>query len=305
MTTQELLSYLAERKAQRLERFEHMLVNGWPEVTKIETPVYLGSYSWTVPAWRQRWLYQPTVVDLGFGPQSPTEIVRDYLDWKYPEKLRATRAQRDAICAKRAWPAMARRCHLDDAVYVDLKSAYWSIMCVLGWDVDYYPGKWLGVRSSVMDFPLPDHKPARSALVTAGLSSPIRWWDGYGLRWKHANSNHINYGIYAVIMDILHGVASEMIDAGAVYVHTDGYILPSDRVGDALSIASSWGLRADVKAAGPADIWGVGVYRVGAHKTKRTKAVPIVDHFYVEPQNRSWLKNKVYWWASQGTPISS
>lgn len=218
-------------------------------------------------------------------------MTRDYLDYKYPERLRATAAQRDAVMVHRAFPCLANRVDLDDAAYVDIKSAYWSVILAAGWDVDYYPGRFIGVKSNNEDFPLSWHKGARSGLVTAGLSTPIRVWNGHGLEWKHGNNVHINYGLWALVMDVLHAIASEVERAGGVYVHTDGYIVPASAIDRTMNIITDWGLVASIKERGPAKIYGVGMYSIGKEHTKRVGGFSPGGFRNIYPTEPQWLKS--------------
>lgn len=295
--TSTLEQFLSDKAEERREKYNIEVIDNWPRLFDVDTLAFLGMFSWSMPNAKRRLLYRPNTIDRGNGIQTPTEIVRDYLDWKYPDRLRCVSEQHAAITAHRAFPCMAIKGNMESAAYVDLKSAYWTITQAVGWDVDYFPGRWLGVRSTMEDFPLGDHKAARSSLVTSGLSSPIRMWTGSKLKWKNGGNVHINYGLWAFVQDVLHGVASEMLEIGAQYVHTDGYIVPGDRALDALDIVDSWGLKGSIKHAGDAEIFGVGVYRIGNYRTKRDRAVPMNNHIYVNPVERDWIKRKFRFYA--------
>lgn len=297
ISTENLIEQMKERAYERQQRYTYQTLDAWPSLLDNYPTTYLGSFSWTLPADKTRLLYMSAVVNWGAGPQTPSEVVRDYLGIKYPERLRATTDQYKKIMSHRSFPRMAIRGEYYDMVYLDLKSAYWSILTTVGWDVDYNPGKWIGVKSNTLDFPLPDNKAARSGLVSAGLSSAMRLWKNSQLSWQHGQNNHINYGLWAMVQDVLHGVADDMLGLGAVYVHTDGYIIPQSRVGEALTVCDQWGLRAGIKAQGDAQIFGVGVYRVGTHSTKRKKAIPLQNHISIEPQFKEWLQRKFRFWS--------
>lgn len=296
-----LIEQMKEAAYERQQKFTITMVKDWPNLSRVDELTYLGSFSWTSPGERNRLLYEACVVNWGAGPQTPSEVVRDYLAVKYPERQRATTNQYHKIMKHRSFPRMALRGDYYDMAYIDLKSAYWSILVAVGWDVDYNPGKWIGVKSTTLDFPLPDNKPARSALVTAGLASAMRVWNHQNLKWRHGQNKHINYGLWALVQDVLHGVAHDMVTLGAVYVHTDGYIIPQNRIGPALSVIDSWGLRAGIKAQGDAQVYGVGVYRVGVHSTKRKKAMPLENHVTIEPEFKDWLRGKFSRWAKRCT----
>jgi hypothetical protein len=287
------MTYLAERAFERQQKNRTELIERFPAFTDFQTPIFLGSYSWTFPLSHERMLYNPTAVTIGNGPQTPGEITRDYLDWKYPKRLRCVTDQWRALTVHRAYPCFARPGAYDDMVYLDIKSAYWSILSIFGWDADYFPGRWLGVRSNVFDFPLQDNKPARSGLVTAGLSSPTRFWTGSALQWRTTENKHVNLGLWALVQDVLHGVADDMLGLGAVYVHTDGYIIPAENLAQGSEILNDWGLRGNVKAHGDANVLGVGSYRVGDFQTKRTGVIPS-EMFSISPVEKHWLRTKCH-----------
>lgn len=295
----DLSTYLVDRADERAKKYKQELILTWPLLSTVETMTYLGAFSWTMPYTHQRLIYQPTVIyPFGF-PQTPGEVVRDYLDWKYPKRLRCTTEQYHRIMRHRSFPRMAERGPIENATYLDLKSAYWSIVSAVGWNVDYNPGRWIGVSSDVWDFPLQDNKPARSALVTAGLSCPVRVWRNGLLSWKTAQNVHINYGLWALVQDVLHGVADDMRIAGAKYIHTDGYIVPDNCIGDAMNVIDDWGFKFSVKASGYAEIKAIGVYKVGKKKTKRLTALPVQDHVHIEPEEKEWLKKTFSFWIQK------
>lgn len=285
-----LMEHYAIKAEQNRKKYQTALVDNWPDLRIYDCPVFLGSFSWTCPTRGERLIYKPCAVDIGLGPMSPGEVVRGYLDWKYPNRLRASKAQLDAIKVHRSFPYLAIRGEHGAGAYVDIKAAYWSITQIVGWDVDYFPGKFLGVSSDVSDFPLQENKAARSALVTAGLPSQIRLWTGSNLVWKNGKNQHINWGLWSLVMDVLHGIAGDMMRLNPVYYHTDGCIIPLPAVTDAVSIITDWGLKASVKASGKCAVKGVGAYSVGAMKTKRQSVSPWHDSENVRPIFPDWLK---------------
>lgn len=287
---QYLSDHMEQAAVERAARYQLSMIERWPALTGFDEYVFCGSYSWTLPNTKRRMLYGPSAVNIGFGPQTPGDVIRDYLDFKYPKRLRATAAQRESLMVHRSFPALANRVNLDDAAYIDIKSAYWSIILACGWNVDYYPGRWLGVSSDNHDFPLQDNKPARSGLVTAGLSTPIRYWDGHGLHWKNGNNTHINYGLWALVMDVLHAIAAEVVKAGAVYVHTDGYIVPHQAIDRTMNIITDWGLTASLRDRGETKVYGVGMYSIGNTRTKRLGGFLPGGFRNIEPHDPDFLK---------------
>lgn len=253
----------------RAEKLSPIPMKHFPSLTDFTTTTWLGTFSWSNQTMRQRIIDADAIVNLYDVPQVPPEIARDYLRAKYTEKRRHTQQQFMAINETRAAPLFAKTGFFTDMALIDLKSAYWSIIQIVGWDVDYNPSRWLGKRSENDDFPIPDNKVARNSLVSAGLLTPTHLWDGKSLLKLKAHNPYINYSLWACVMDVLHSVGTIALKAGAVHIHTDGYILPMKHAALFINELRSWGLTAIVKETGEAAIKGVGSYRIGTRKTKK------------------------------------
>lgn len=281
----DLLLYMATVAAERQLKHKTMIVDFFPPLEKFpDERIYLGVMSWTLPDRHERWIKPSAVINIGNGLQTAGEIARDYLDFKFPNRLRATGAQAALLKMHRSAPLYCEPSVLEDATYVDLKSAFWSIMMLLGWNVDYYPSKWIVKGKAPDDYPLSEHKQARNSLVTCGLSTPLRMWTGKKVTRQFARNNHINMGLWAIIMDTLHAIAAYARQLDAVYIHTDGYILPSEKAKDLLTIIREFGLYASVKASGISTVIGMGNWKVGNKATKfygrHTSYHGGVEHIY-------------------------
>lgn len=283
---------MGERAAKRQsENSYHM--GAFPHLTDLDNRTLLGSFSWFTPNEHIRYLNPMTVVNIGLGDQTQPEIARDYLMVKYGRPPKIRKAQLDEVTRLRTAPLFSTPGVYPDMCYIDLKAAYWSILRVIGWDVDYMPGQWLTFRSDVEDFPSPDLKVARSALVSLSQSASLSVWTGQRLTKEKTGSNLLNSALWACTFDILHGVASDMIDLGAVYVHTDGYMLPRARADEAIFRASEWGLKAAIKHEGDAEVTTVGVYRIGTRQTlQRSPIAPSVWH-KLDNRWTEWLRPRV------------
>jgi hypothetical protein len=182
----------------------------------------------------------------------------------------------------------------DGAVYLDIKSTWFSIMRVVGWDVDYYPLKWLGAGTPPLDFPWKDNKIARSALVSVAQSLTIPMYDPkkHKIIQRPTYNKFLNWGVYAIIAHVLSAIAYEAIHAGAVYVNTDGFIVADDKAERVAAVLDSWGLDYSAKAHGTGFVMGPGCYKVGPKKSKLIiKATPILN-VYVPGRNIGWLKDR-------------
>lgn len=105
-------------------------------------------------------------------------------------------------------------------------------------------------------------------------------------------------GLWAVIMDTLHAIASHARELEAAYVHTDGYILPERNANYLLEIIQSYGLYAGIKARGVGTVIGMGNWRVGEHQTmnygKNFALMGGVDYTYQTPREQLQRKLKHY-----------
>jgi hypothetical protein len=279
---------LAKMAHERREKMTPELITHFPSIVDMKTKVILGSFSWTMPFIRRRFIDSANCIDIFGVEQTPTEISRDYLRVVFPDRLRATGAQVEELRKQKTHPLYANPCVIESAAYVDLKSAYWSIMNAVGWNVDYFPNKFLAKGRGVEDFPLPNHKPARNSLVSMGLPSASRIWTGNGFETEHTNNPNLNLGIYRLVQDVLHTIAWRAIELGAKYVHTDGYILPIEQADNLVYYIGEWGLTAKIKETGRAQIYAAGAYSIGDHKIQRI-VHGYTPHAYIHPENEKWL----------------
>ncbi len=263
----ELSDFMRMKAEERQAKTKTLIVDYFPPFTEFKERIYLGVNSWSFPDRGERWLKPGGYFVTENGIQTAGEIARDYLDYKFPVRLRATRAQKNSINIHRSAPLYVEPTILEDAAYVDLKGAFWSIMSLVGWNVDYYPSRWILRGIPPDDFPYADIKPARNSLVSCGLPTPLRMWTGKKVTRRFATNVHINMGLWAFIMDTLHAIASHARELGACYVHTDGYILERWNAPDLINIIESYGLHAGIKASGVGTIIGMGNWKVGEHST--------------------------------------
>lgn len=251
----------------RAEKHYPELVENFPSIMFIQQPAWIGTQSWTLVESKVRLIRDKNHVDFFPIPQTPSEFARDYLSIKFGEKrLRAFANQASLIKVHRAAPLMAIPQILDNHVYVDLKSAYWNITALSGWDVDYYPGRWIKQGAEMDDFPIPEHKLARNCLPTVGRHTTTAFWTGEVYKNVGGRNPLINFGLWAFVQDVLHAVAWDMVDIGAVYVHTDGYIIPMKNLQRALEITDEWGLKGSVRFQGHGKVFGIGSYDLGTHR---------------------------------------
>lgn len=295
----DLSDFMRAKAEERQAKTQTLVVDYFPPLQEFpDDRIYLGTNSWTFPDRHERWLKPGGYFVTENGIQTAGEIARDYLDFKFPKKLRATKAQKDLLNFHRSAPLYIEPTILEDAAYVDLKSAYWSIMSLAGWDVDYFPGKWILQGTPPDDFPYPDIKPARNSLVSCGLPTPLRMWTGKKITRQFRSNIHINMGLWAFTMDVLHAIASIARELEACYVHTDGYILPRWNAPDLIEEIEKFGLHAGIKARGVGTIIGMGNWKVGEHQTinymRGYSLMGGVEYNYATPRTELREKLKHY-----------
>jgi len=299
---------LQKMRAIRLKKNEGMtieVVSRFPPLESLKGMTFIGSFAWTSKATGEKWIHDKHACDFGYGYMTPSDIARDYLDAKFEGKrLRCNSRQwAEVVKQKRSAPLFAEPCTLPKAYYIDLKSAYWQLLQIGGYDIDYSPQRFFSPRSDVYDFPFPEIKLARNCLVSMGLPSGVNvWLPNFGFTRKKASKANVNLILWGMVQDVLHGVAWDLLlCAGAKYVNTDGYIIPSDRLPEANTVLDSWGLFSVVKYEGQATIRGAGDYDIGGHQSKRVRTVPH-PFSHIKPVALDWLRSKVKFWSKRLRP---
>lgn len=260
--------------------------------------IFVGGYSLTML--EDKVQYLKDTIKLPNSSVTPTQASRDYVTAKFPERLHSRKSQW-------AWweefhrsqPMATSRGRYKDMVYLDLKSAYWSITSLVGWDCEYF--RYAIVRGDdVHDFPFQDNKIARNSLVSNFLPSKniIAYRDGRLVTLPN-KKRQVNYGLWCLVMDVLHAVAWDVWNKfDAVYVNTDGYIIPAHHQDNAMEfIRQKYGLESRQKGRGVAQVWGVGVYDLGEHRAKQISKYSL-DVFSINntgQKNRDAISKYLQW----------
>lgn len=300
LTKSEMLTAMNEVRRGKLEGMQVHLVEKFPPLESLQGMTFLGSFAWTSITTGEKWINRHHAYNFGGGWCTPSDIAKDYLAVKFPGvRLRCNkRTWEEVVKVRKHQPLFAEPCTLTNAYYLDLRSAYWQLLMLGGWDVEYSPGRFISPRSDVYDFPTPEIKLARNCLVSLGLPSGANvWLPGVGFQQKRPHRANVNLVLWGFVQDCLHGFAADMVErAGAVYVNTDGYIIPAERLQEADRLAEEWGLKVSIKESGKATVRGAGDYDIGGHKSRRLRTVPKAFK-YLEPRNMEWLRKKVKYFS--------
>jgi hypothetical protein len=285
----EIGAYISEKQAGR----KMDIVGEFPLLPSLSGRVFVGSFSWYYVQQRRKEILRRFALRFPFGICTPSELARSYIACKYPRQ-RALNVQTEIFKRHITAPLYVQPHHYDSGFYVDIKSAYWQILQVVGWDADYYPGVWLAKGQPMDDFPFAQNRLARNCLVTCGLPSEASVWDGdvqKFIRVKTFNKQ-INLGIWKLVLDVLHCIAWDCIAAGAIYAHTDGYICSSERVVAVQNAISEWGLESTIKRQGVTDVYGVGSYTIDKFGTKNQHIKTRPYDGLNLPEYNNWLKKR-------------
>lgn len=291
--TRGLYSKIAEHIEEKHAKQTMDIVGSFPLLTDVQDDVMLGNFSWYYMRQKRKEILRPHAIQFPTFVSTPSELARAYIEVKY-EKQRATREQIVFFRERSSAPLYASPHRYSNAFYIDIRSAFWQILQIVGWDCDYNPGVWLAKGQSMEDFPFAQVKLSRNCLVTCGLPSEANFWSGSERKFKRVKTfnRHINLGIWRLVMDVLHCIAWDCIAAGAIYAHTDGYICSSERVMAVQDALSSWGLESRIKAQGETIVYGVGAYKIGKTVTKNPKIHMSSFDGLILPEWNKWLKSR-------------
>jgi hypothetical protein len=302
-----MLNILIERAKKRQDQWRTIPVRQLPDPYSLTETTILGSYSYSKLSSRTRIVVKKDCVTLdGDLIETPSAIARDYLREKYKRGPIIKSVQAAALMdSLYGVPNYAKPRLFEHGFYVDIKSAYWSIMKISGWNVDYWPGKWLSIGTPPDDFPFYNHKIARNCLVSAGVPSKILRYTPRGqFDEMRVGSPLANISLFKLIQDVLNSIAEESIAAGAIYVNTDGFIAPNENIAaKIINIIEDWGLVASIKGEGEGGVKGAGAYKVGNAESVpwslREDNAPIKAIH--APHHRRWLKKAFSFWSRENT----
>ena len=291
----EVLDMIAEKSHKRRVRYKHSEVDELPAPEWLNETCVVGTYSLVTFSSRQRFIYKPSCIPVNGVVETPPTIARDYLGITYKKSPPAKHEQvvrlRNHL---RPPPLFVDPGFHEEGWYLDIRRCYWSIMLAFGWNVDYYPGRWLATGQPPDDFPFPNEVVARNSLVSACRTSQFDLWTPEGEKRVSRGNHLMNYQLLGLISDILHAIASIAKKAGAIYIGTDGYILTTVQALNTVAQAiADFGLSSAVKAHGMTDVHAPGDYKVGR---KRTRVFAREDTSYNnvrEVAERKWLQKQI------------
>ena len=281
------------------------IVKRLPDSVDLDFSHYPGTYSIAGKSKKVRYVLKACSIILPGGlVETPTKIARDYIDVldlrapkirTYSQETRIARA----IFGKAFMPTFSQVREFDDGSYIDIRRAWFSIALAVGWNCNYSPGQFLFGGYRPVDFPFADSRDARNALFT--LYRPKRRQDDKGIKFVTTTGEtkyfpkkpgETNAQINALLNDVLHSIAADAIDCGAVYCATDGYIAPNQNATDRIAqMIRDWGLPYSIKDNGRGGIDGARAYWIGDKKTARDGSGRDCD-YVGRIHSRRWLQDR-------------
>lgn len=302
-----MINQIIERAEKRRAQWLTVPVRELPDPYTLQEVTLMGSYSMTKLSSRQRMIIKSESIQLTpYIIETPSAIARDYLKEKYKRGQRVSHLQAVTLMdGLRLSPNYAKPSKYDHGFYVDIKSAYWSIMTGAGWDVDYFPNKWLSAGAPPLDFPFQDHKIARNCLVSAGVPGKITRYTPRGVFDEISPGSPLaNVSLYRLISDVLNSIGAAAVELGAIYVNTDGYIAPdANSAARIVQLINDWGLTARIKAEGSGSVLSSGAYKVGRDESqpwKLRKVKKFVSNLHA-PKYAPWLQKNFTFWVRENT----
>ena len=207
-------------------------------------------------------------------PEHPIELVSPYISWLSREagvKLRAP-ARRSLDLLDIPAPMHFAGERRGRYAYVDVRSAYYAIYRRTSYDCRVWisddevvhVGRGGMLLSHGSEIFASDRLCRNSIVGIARTRRVVTVRHGERVVEEHA-TRMTSPGLWAYIAAELHTLARIALDHGAVYVNTDGYIVP-ERQADALIAAiGSLGYSATIRARGVAHLPGFGSFRFPGH----------------------------------------
>jgi hypothetical protein len=291
-----LLEKIVSRVHARREKWHTFEVKELPLPQDFgDERVIVGGYTRCGLSSRLRFVRADVLMSVDGCNEPPSALAKDYLYIEYGQGPLNKDEQRKTINATISpQPLYSNPCEFEHGVYIDIKSCYWTVLHIIGWSVDYYPGKWIGAGMKPQSFPWPEHKIARHCLVSVAASDELPMWSPEREMYTQHIFNKIgNKGLYCLINDVLNAIAGEAIKMGAVYVHTDGYIAPGEKVARRIEqMIADWGLHATRKAQGRGFVTNTQAYRVGPMVSHAVVLDPTETRTVRDVPYRGWLQQR-------------
>ncbi len=305
MSTSAVLTIIEDRVHQRRERWDTHEVDMLPPPQWMNETTIVSRYTRCGLSTKRRFLKDSILISVDHTKETPSALARDYLAARYERGPKWTSAQHEKIKEEMSeQPMYCRPTTFTEGYYVDARAAYWSVMLRCGWNLNYFPGRWLGITRPPLDFPFVESKVARNSLVSVGRANRMEMWSpekGNWVQWRYGK--HANTQLFTLIQDCFNGMAAEAVAAGAVYAFGDGYIAPYYKaMRDVVQVIQDWGFVPVIKGKGAGFVNNLGSYRVGGLRTKILDTQTNSHDRIKKLDYHRWLRKRMDWATALAAP---
>lgn len=195
--------------------------------------------------------------------------------------------------------------HYEDHAHVDIVSAYFSVLRLVG----IYPcvvwGKTLGVGKRLDSYPFASNKTVRNSLYGTAFNPRLAYLTRGAITTVRPENKVSNPVMVQLVQCVMHRIAREARSLGAKQWYTDGGIIPLENLEQFLHWTSTtYGLTLKVKSTGTMDVFNPSQYRTPIHEPKRTRwtirQTDTIDGYngdYRYAEYEDWLIGKLRWWV--------
>jgi len=286
--------YLTKHEIEALRTY--IMRHGPPSGTAYVSPYSvvwrLGGKKPTIKA-----IYKGATDEVG---RLPSEIARGHLEGAYAVWRPPYQKGLLAILERASAPYYAVLGRYPNMAYVDLKAAYY-VLYTRWWGLEYWPQRYLSAPRAVIRWQdeLATNKLARNALYGLLRGTRKVAYTQKGV-FSHPAHQYVYPQVALAVLHTLHAIAHQVVEQwGAVYVHTDGYIVPANAASSLVDwLREVWQLEARVDAIGDAEVRGVGIYAV---ETKMS--IPYIQGLQGRNADRidrtilKWLSPRYTWYT--------
>jgi hypothetical protein len=240
-------------------------------------------------------------IDYPLIPSDISKAVLLFLAGLENQKINFSRETLDRLLGNKLYhPLYANPIRIQDAVYIDLSSAYYSIVKAY-FPCQYKKSSYLSIPRQVRieeeDFISKIAKVSTISLARQTYALLVRK-QNEKTEFKHIKrKNQFLNDIVAFVYDYLHSLARLMIEeAGAEYVHTDGYIIPFRNLERAKEILATYWIGGwKIKAQGEAIIKASGTYRFNDLSSKHFERISEspINNIYMTKEEAKFLLETV------------
>ncbi len=232
-------------------------------------------------------------------PIIPSDIAKGLLKVMQTEgKTHFSRETLDRLLSGDLYhPLFASPGRIEEAVYIDLSNAYFTIIKA------YFPCQYK--RGAYLSIPYSryiEDEDVISKLAKVSTISVLRSMtyllgrkNGNKMEFKIVKKKNVMLNdVVALVYDYLHALGLMMVKRfGAIYVHTDGYIVEAKRVHEVAEFLNEyWIGKWKIKWEGIAEVKGAGGYKIGEHTSGTYNRFIIespINNLNISEDTAKWL----------------